>query len=184
MADVNAQESSSRRKPTRKTRKRSTRIDMTAMVDVAFLLLTFFVLTTTMNNNHIMNIVKPPKCEGEDCGLPVLDDKILTLILEENDRISYYHGMDTEELKNTDFSEKGVRKVIIDHLRRKENLCDKDEPVKGCWDPIFVIKPKKSSRFANLVDILDEMAITRAPKYALAEFTPQDSLLLASNVSR
>ena len=181
MADVNTQNSSSRKKNTRKTKRKSTRIDMTAMVDVAFLLLTFFVLTATMNSNNLMEIVKPPKCEGPDCGQDVLEDKILTLILEKDNQVSFYHGNDLDEMSTTDFSDNGVRKAILSHLNRHADLCSETDHQQGCWDPIFVIKPKKESRFANLVDILDEMAITHAPKYALAEFTREDSLLLASN---
>ena len=180
MADVNNQGSSSGKKSVRKTKRKSTKIDMTAMVDVAFLLLTFFVLTATMSDAYVMEVVKPPKCEGPDCGLPIDEEKILTLILEDNDEVSYYHGNDLEGLETTDFSDSGIRKAILTHLRRHPELCSKTENKDGCWDPIFVIKPKKESKYSNLVDILDEMAITDAKKYAIGEYTNLDSLAFAS----
>jgi biopolymer transport protein ExbD len=155
-----------------KQKKKSTRIDMTAMVDVAFLLLTFFILTTTLAQPQTMELNLPPKkddIEKEDREIRVKEDKILTLILGENDQVYYYKGVPEIDgiLEQTNYDPQGVRKVITNHNR-------------SIADPIIVIKPSETSRYKNMVDILDEMAITQSKKYAMTEVTPADSLLMAN----
>jgi hypothetical protein len=171
-----------------KTKKKSTRIDMTAMVDVAFLLLTFFVLTAVIQDYSIMALTMPPKVDKdvtrEDQTADVDEEKVVTLILDEDNKVTWYHGITNPEIKETGYDpDKGVRKVIMDHLRRYPRLCVEEKrkygkQTEGCWDPIFIIKPRYVSTYGNLVDVLDEMAITEAPKYAIDKFTEQDSLLI------
>ncbi len=162
---------------------------MTAMVDVAFLLLTFFILTTTLASPAAMEIAKPPPVDEdnpEDEPKKVEEEKILTMILGAEDEVHYYQGLSTEAtLQSTNYGPGGVRQVIVDHLNFKDNRCPKgvkaeDRP-KDCWDPIFVIKPNETSRFKNLVDVLDELRIAGATKYSYTELTPADSTLLADN---
>ena len=155
-----------------KQKKKSTRIDMTAMVDVAFLLLTFFILTTTLAQPQTMELNLPPKKDDIDVKertVEVKAEKILTLILGEEDQIYYYKGEPDQEgtLEITTYDPQGIRKVIFGHLR-------------SVRDPIVVIKPNETSRYRNVVDILDEMAITQAKKYAMTEVTSVDSLLMAN----
>jgi len=171
-----------------KTKKKSTRIDMTAMVDVAFLLLTFFVLTATMSNSAVMELTMPPKVEDEEqekeLRQKVIENKIMTIVLKEDNEIGYYIGIRDAETGEANFGttgENSIRKVIEDHLRGDGTLprCPKGaKDVSNCWDPIFVVKPKEDSKYKNLVDLLDEFAITNAPKYAIDKFTPTDSLIL------
>lgn len=172
-----------------KTKKKSTRIDMTAMVDVAFLLLTFFVLTATMSNSAVMELTMPPKVEEEqkdDLYKDILEDKIMTIVLEADDKISYYVGITNPEVLEANFGDEGeesIRNVIQKHLDGdgSQPRCETGTGariVKNCWDPIFVVKPRKVAKYRNLVDLLDEFAITDAPKYAIDEFTEKDSLLL------
>lgn len=173
-----------------KTKKKSTKIDMTAMVDVAFLLLTFFVLTATMSNSGVMELTMPPKVEEDledDLRQKIVEDKIMTLIVDNDDIVSYYVGAigPDIELKETNFSNEGLRKVILGHLNYNIVLgtqrCATGKGArvtKDCWDPIFVVKPRVTARYKNLVDLLDELAITEAPKYAIDKFTETDSLLL------
>lgn len=163
-----------------KSKKKSTKIDMTAMVDVAFLLLTFFILTTTLATPSAMELNKPPKEEKDkDNTVDVVQDKVMTLILGDNDKVHYYVGIEDPKLKTVDFSDEGIRKTVRDFIKSKPNLCRDVNNAPGCWDPIFVIKPGKKSRYKNMVDALDEMRITNAPKYALTEITPQDSSFMA-----
>lgn len=161
-----------------KSKKKSTKIDMTAMVDVAFLLLTFFVLTATMSNSTLMDLTMPPKVTNPDDVQQDVDEaKVMTIVLCANDTIKYYVGITKAEVKVTNYSPDGIRKAISDHLNRFSPLCQGDQ-VKGCWDPLFVVKPRYNSRYGNIVDILDEMAITGAKKYAIAEFAKDDSITL------
>lgn len=164
-----------------KQKKKSTKVDMTAMVDVAFLLLTFFILTTTLSSDQAMEVNKPPKVEDEEEVLKdVVEDKVMTIVLGADDKIHWWIGATDPEVKTTNYSKDGIRKAIEKHIARgKKSLCAETENAPGCWDPIFVLKPNDNSNFANMVDILDEMRITRAPKYALTEIVPADSALLA-----
>ena len=188
MADVDSSQGGGRsKKGGPKTKKKSTRIDMTAMVDVAFLLLTFFVLTATMSSNSVMDLSMPPKAdddiEEEDRRKKIIEDKIMTLVLDDNDKVTYYVGITEPEIEETNFSNDGLRKVILSHMHQGGGgapLCVEVNNAPGCWDPIFVIKARPESRYKNLVDLLDELAITKAPKYAIDEFTPQDSLFIAT----
>lgn len=166
-----------------KAKKKSTRIDMTAMVDVAFLLLTFFVLTSTMAKPSMMVLSVPPKRPDDTSStkIEMKESKFLTLILGKKDKVHYYFGISEAEVKTTNYGVEGVRKLIRMHLDKGKAkglpLCEGKE-TKGCWDPIIVIKPNKTSRYKNLIDILDEMKISAVPKYALTEMTPNDSTLL------
>lgn len=174
-----------------KTKKKSTKIDMTAMVDVAFLLLTFFVLTASMSSTAVMELTMPPKAdneeEEEDVRKKIIEDKIMTLVLEDNDKVSYYVGITEPEVMKSQFDNDGVRKVLLSHIAYGKTigapLCKTVNNAKGCWDPIFVIKPRVQSRYKNLVDVLDELAITQAPKYAIDKFTENDSLLLIGELT-
>ena len=177
MAEINNQ-STRNKSPSKGRRKsKSTRIDMTAMVDVAFLLLTFFVLTATLQQTNVMELVVPPPCQGEDCNVKVKEDKVLTLILEK-DELRYYFGSEIANLKTTDYSSVKVREVLTSHLNRHQNRCD-TEVGKNCWDPIFVVKPKNDCKYKQLVNLLDELAIVEAKKFAISNFTQSDSLMLA-----
>jgi len=160
-----------------KQKKKSTKVDMTAMVDVAFLLLTFFILTTTMATPQAMEVNKPPKDDKEPPE--IAESKILMMVLGEKDQIYHWQGTKEPVIKTALFSE--IRDVINGHLNKFPNRCKPGEDFKTirCWDPIFVIKPSKTCRYKNLVDILDEMKISGAKKYALGDFTPADSTLLA-----
>ncbi|MEZ4847925.1 MAG: hypothetical protein R3B93_04745 [Bacteroidia bacterium] len=111
----------------------------------------------------------------------------MTLVLDDNDIVKYYVGITEPDVQEAYFDNDGVRKVIIGHLlygqRELGQARCKGKNVEGCWDPIFVIKPRNQSRYKNLVDLLDELAITEAPKYAIDKFTAQDSLLLTGELT-
>jgi biopolymer transport protein ExbD len=153
---------------------------MTAMVDVAFLLLTFFVLTATMTNSAMMELTLPPKEAEEDPDgkVKVDEKKIMTLILTSGDTVIYFVGITEPEIKYATFGEDGVRKILLEHLNRERPLCKQVDNAKGCWDPIFLVKPKKDCRYKNVVDLLDELAITEAPKFAMVKYADSDSLFL------
>jgi len=170
-----------------KTKKKSTKIDMTAMVDVAFLLLTFFVLTAVIQDYSIMALTMPPKDDNidrEDLEADVDEEKVVTIILGEKDTVHYFHRITDVDVEYTNYDpEKGIAKVIQDHIRRYPKLCREEkekygQETEGCWDPIFVIKAKKQSTYKNLVDVLDEMSIQGAPKYAIDRLSVRDSLIL------
>jgi biopolymer transport protein ExbD len=127
-------------------KKVSTRVDMTPMVDLAFLLVTFFMLTTTFNKPQTMEVNMPEKNQKNET-MKVKESKTTTIVLAENDKVYYYTGVENPEVKLTNFSESGLRKVLL-------------EKVKTIQDPIIIIKAKKEAKYKNVVDVIDEMAIT------------------------
>lgn len=156
----------------KRAKKMSTKIDMTPMVDLAFLLLTFFMLTTTFNKPQTMEINMPDKTKvPDDEQTKVKESEALTIILGKNDVVYYYQGLnngvDPVELKTTDYSDKGIRSVLLDLGNRIPKLT-------------VLIKPVKTSRYKNIVDILDEMNITNTRRYALVEMNDADAKLLAT----
>ena len=128
------------------------------MVDLAFLLVTFFMLTTTFSKPTAMNLNMPEPGKGQ----PVPESRTTTIVLGEKDQLFYYTGLEAPEIRQTDYSANGIRKVINDRLRTVP---------KG---PIFIIKAMNESRYQNMVDILDEMLITGAQTYSMVDITPPD----------
>jgi len=148
-----------------RSKKQSTKIDMTPMVDLAFLLLTFFMLTTTFNKPQTMEIIMPEKPKEEEDQPLVNEKKVVTLLLSKDDKIYYYQGITDPPVEITNFSKDGIRKILLDY-----NAQIKDMTV--------LIKPADNSRYKNLVDILDEMNITNIKRYAIVDFTPTDGNLI------
>ncbi len=99
----------------KRAKKASTRIDMTPMVDLAFLLLTFFVLTSTFSKPTTMEIIMPVKDDNDTAKIKV--KKVVTFLLAENDKIYYYQGVldSTVAMNETSYDDtKGVRKILLD----------------------------------------------------------------------
>jgi len=132
-------------------KKVSTKVDMTPMVDLAFLLITFFMLTTTFSKPKAMEVNMPDKVTDPKDVVKVKESLTTTFVLGEGDKIYYYSGVDNQVVNQTDFSENGLRKFVLSDIKSKVlNFGN---------DPVYIIKPSKKSRYKNVVDILDEMAI-------------------------
>jgi biopolymer transport protein ExbD len=99
-----------------RTKKRSTKIDMTPMVDLAFLLLTFFILTTTFNDPYVIPLPMP---DGPQT--PMNDKNILNVVLAENNKVYWWDGLDGE-VQSTDYSTKGIREVLQSHTTKNSKL--------------------------------------------------------------
>lgn len=141
------------------------RLDMTAMVDVAFLLLTFFVLSASLQSISQIEMSFPP--QDVDAGtLKVAENKMLTLILDKDFRVYHFEGVAENGIHESEFSTEGIRSLLQNHLKKE--------------DPIVVIKPKKESSYGRLVDTIDELIITGHKKYVIAPYTEADQLALES----
>lgn len=148
-----------------RAKRSSTRIDMTPMVDLAFLLLTFFVMTTTLNKPQAMQINMPDKPKENDEQPEVNEKNVLTLVLGENDKIYWYMGITDPKVEVTDFSATGIRKVLLEKKAELPKL-------------IVLIKSLDEARYKNMVDIMDEMNISTVQRFALVEITPVDKDLV------
>ena len=88
----------------KRSKKMSTRVDLTPMVDLGFLLITFFMLTTTLAKPQIMALVMPEKDIKKEDVEPVKESKVLTLMLGANDKVYWYEGITEPKLDSTDYS--------------------------------------------------------------------------------
>lgn len=165
----------------KKGKKLSTRVDLTPMVDLGFLLITFFMFTTTLSKPKTMEINMPYKDENltEEDETKIKESTALTVLLSQKHRVYYYEGMATDpevppNVLVTGFKpEKGIRDVIIDKKKKVEDL--KRSGALGEKDKTTVlIKPDTNSTYEDLVNILDEMAINDIRVYAIVDITDVD----------
>lgn len=138
------------------------------MVDLAFLLLTFFILTTTFNKPKTMEVNMPDKVQDESEQTKINDQDILNLILSENNKIYWYIGLEPP-VHETNYSAKGVRKVLLEQNQLNPKL-------------MVLIKPEDSARYENMVDILDEMEITNTKRYAIVDYTDDDKKIITAGL--
>jgi len=165
----------------KKGKKLSTRIDLTPMVDLGFLLITFFMFTTTLAKPKTMEINMPykdPNMKEEDQN-KIKESVALTVLLSKNHTVYYYEGMATDptkppDLKRTTFAAKdGIRDEII--KKKKEVDAMKQAGGLGPKDQMTVlIKPDTTSTYSDLVNMLDEMNINDVRVYAIIDITDVD----------
>ena len=170
MAELEQKESGKKGKKKKSRKKMSTRIDLTPMVDLGFLLVTFFMLTTTFSKPQTMEINMPVKPKDEvttEDENAVKASKALTLIIGGENKIFWYQGLPGEENLpvETNFSADGIRKVLVE----KNNTIQ---------EMVVLIKPTDEANYKNVVDILDEMNISNIKRYALVDIAPIDLELI------
>lgn len=206
MAEIIQNEDGGKKKGKKRAKKHSTHIDMTPMVDLACLLLTFFMLTTAFSKPKVMEVVFPDK--DDKTPPPKIDDsRALNIILDQGDIIYWYKGLADPNkpplpaLTKTDFSKDGIRKVL---LNRNKDLFTKielfnDSIITGKKPylardsvqkeikrmkredrvgPMVLIKANDKIRYADMVDIIDEMAITGIAHYAIVDITPTEKKMI------
>lgn len=154
-----------------RSKKMSTRVDLTPMVDLAFLLISFFMLTTTMNKPKAMELNMPKKVT-EEVKTEVGECQVMNILLDTLDQVWYYEGLQVAGLQKTTFSgDDGIRKEILKMIKKVPNECPLTS--KGNKrDAIVLIKMMQGARYKNMVDILDEMDITDCKIYAIQEPDP------------
>lgn len=145
----------------KKSKKKSTRVDLTPMVDLGFLLITFFIFTTTVSQPTSMNLNMPKDTKDPNLDTKVKESGSLTLLLGKQNVIYYYYGNDPATMQTTGY--KNVRDIIL-----KKKL---STPAN---DLFIIIKPDKDATYKNAVDILDEMDINDIPRYAMVDPTPDE----------
>ncbi len=136
-----------------RSKKQSTKVDLTAMVDLAFLLITFFMLTTSLSKPLAMDIAKPDKDEkNKDNKLELRESQTMTILLGKNNKLAWYMGLAGKSTPTIE----GYTDVRASLLKNKKAV--KDATGK---DIIVVIKPTDGSTYKNFVDIMDELNITK-----------------------
>jgi biopolymer transport protein ExbD len=165
-----------------RSKKSNSKVDLTAMVDLAFLLITFFMLTTTLSKPQSMSLGLPDKDDKNEpqTNIKVDENRTMTILLGDNNKMTFYMGLLATPIagpKDIAFGKEGIRKELFS---RKKSVLEystaKGKPGNGI---IVIIKPSKKSNYRNLVDILDEMAIVGVPTYAIVnDFAPEERKLL------
>ena len=174
----------------KKAKKLSTRVDMTPMVDLGFLLITFFIFTATMNEPTAMDLNMPKDTDKEDEQTKTKQSGALTVMLGKDNKVFYYEGELTNENASQIFQQttfKGIRDEIIKKKNaviasyRTDPACEEKAKKEGkrvsdCKQQDFfvVIKPTEDATYKNAVDILDEMTINDVKRYALMKISPTE----------
>ena len=166
MAELNTSDNN---KSSMRSKKKALRVDLTAMVDLAFLLITFFILTTTLQKPKTMELDMP--VAGPPMGTAA--SRTLTVLLGADSKASWYMGeIDKPTIGPlvVTLNKQGIRKVLLEQSSRiKKELGE---------DMIVLIKPSDQSIYENVVGIMDELNITNNKIRAIADITPADVAML------
>ncbi|MGS0747723.1 ExbD/TolR family protein [Halpernia sp. GG3] len=178
MAEVQVKEDSGKGGKVR-SKKQNSRVDMTPMVDLGFLLITFFMFTTTFSKPNVMDLGLPakPKKDQIDPKTEIKLSNSISLILGEGNRV-FWHQQDNtsltpETLNETSYDREGIRKVVEQAKARADNPA------------IFtvIIKPTNEAVYKNFVDVLDEMAITKNDKYGVTDIKPWEKAIYKTKLA-
>jgi len=192
----------------RRPKKHGTHIDMTPMVDLMCLLITFFMLTTAFNKPKVMVITMPEKDNKEDPkdATKISAERTLNILLTAKDEVFYYMGIADPKkpplptIVKTDFSKDGIRKILLIKNRdlftkiaeyRDKRITGKivvadttaDNEIKRLkkedkHGPIVLIKADSKAKYKDIVNIIDEMAICNVASYAIVDMSPVELEML------
>ncbi len=161
-----------------RSKKASTRIDLTAMVDLAFLLITFFMLTTTLAKKKEMDLAMPDNSHLE-VQLPVAATRSMTILLGSHNKIEWYMGEAGKTPPTLDnYGKDGLRKALIENSKKVVETHGTDPKTNFM---IVLIKPSDKSSYENLVTTLDEMSIVNIQSYAITKLLPMEVEELKKN---
>jgi biopolymer transport protein ExbD len=172
-------------------KKMNCRVDFTPMVDMNMLLITFFMLCTSLSKPQTMEITMPSNDKNitDQQRSKVKASQAITILLADHDRVFYYIGLPSDaknSIKESNYKADGIRKVLLDHnidaniaaikLKQQKDLMKITQQqyqtqldvIKGGKDtPTVVIKALDTSSYKNLIDALDEMQICNIGKYVI-----------------
>jgi biopolymer transport protein ExbD len=204
MAEVSQDSGSHKKGGKKRSKKATTRIDFTPMVDLGFLLITFFMLATSLIKQQTMEITMPSdKKVSEENQTVAKASQAVTLILAKNDRVFYYFGQPTAAgVTETDYSGSGLRKVLleknyeiaaqVEELKQEKAKTKMDDEAyrkklseikSGKNAPVVRIMATDDASYKNLVDALDEMNISSISRYAIVDLDSLDSELIRGRVN-
>jgi biopolymer transport protein ExbD len=185
-----------------KPKKLSTRVDFTPMCDLGFLLITFFMLSTSMNKPQTMELSLPSKDKvTEEEQSKIKESTAITIILGKEDKLYYYFGIGTEEAApeviETTYAPDGIRKMLLERnlevatqIRKlkdqfaNESISEEElrkrssEAKDNKMAPVVMIKSSDEATYKNMVDILDEMQICSIGRFAMVDITDYDKVLV------
>ena len=168
-----------------RSKKQNSKVDLTAMVDLAFLLITFFMLTTSLSKPQSMSLGLPDKEEDptKNNDIKVDENRTMTVMMGADNKLVYYMGLLENPIsgpKEIAYGKGGIREQLI--KSKKEVLAYSTAKGKPDQGMIVIIKPSKKSNYKNVIDVLDEMAIVDVPTYTIVnDFSPEETKLLEGN---
>lgn len=188
-----------------KQKKMNVRVDFTPMVDMMMLLITFFMLCTTLSKPQTMEISMPSNDKNikDDDRSQVKASQAITILLDANDKIYYFEGIpnynDPHFLKETSYGADGIRAILIRKnafaVQQKKDLDQKKllrkindaqyskmlSDIKSAKQtPTVIIKATDQANYKNLVDALDEMQICSIGKYVIDVMKSSDKQLITN----
>ena len=177
MAEVQVKDSGAKGGKVR-SKKQVPHVDLTPMVDLAFLLITFFMLVTTFNKPNVMDLGLPakPKDPKQQPDTEIDLTNSISLIIGKDNKIFYHQldqaGLNVQTLQETNFDREGIRQVIE---QAKARAKDKTKFT-------VIIKPTDDAIYKNFVDMLDEMAITKNEIYGVTDVKPWEEAIYKQKV--
>jgi len=170
----------------KKGKKLSTRVDLTPMVDLGFLLITFFIFTTTMSQPTALKLLLPDDKVKPEEQNKANESGALTILMGADNHIYYYEGQlkpDASNFLSASYNgENSIRDVIMKKKAYVRSIAqDPNDPE---HDLVVVIKPSQYCTYKNVIDILDEMSINVVKKFALVDiFDTEEQLIKISDAS-
>ena len=152
----------------KKQTRKDARVDMTPMVDLGFLLITFFIFTTTINSPKAFKLNVPDDSAKEEEKNEAKASGAFTVLLSKDNHVYYYEGQLTSDGSN--FKSSSFKEIRAEILKKKANTPEKDL--------VVIIKPDETSVYKNVVDMLDEMQIADIKRYAVVDIFPGEVELI------
>jgi biopolymer transport protein ExbD len=176
MAEITTQAGNTRTRGGRRSKKLSTRIDLTPMVDLGFLLITFFIFTATMSLPHVTKLIMPADGPPAELG----NTAALTVVPVAGNKLFYYNGDLQEALRTGSF---GTIKTaaIGDIIRQKQAAMDRSYKG-GRKEMMLLIKPSADANYGNVVALLDETLINDVKRYAIVDLTKEEKAQFSSKI--
>ena len=205
MAEIQSNEGGGKKKGGSKQKKISVHVDFTPMVDMNMLLITFFMLCTSLSKPQTMEISMPTNKDTDVTNQSAVKaSQAITVLLTGKDSIFYYEGQpnykDYKTLKVTSYKPDGLRGFLLKRnveavakindlklkkLNRQISEIDFTKQVSeiknGKKTPTVIIKATDQATYKNLIDALDEMSICSIGKYVIDKITPGDKLLIKNS---
>ena len=155
----------------KKAKKVSTRVDLTPMVDLGFLLITFFIFTTTMSQPTAMNLFLPKDTDKPEEQNKAKESGALTLLIGKNSAVYYYEGQLAVDASQNNFKSSTMKQIRDVIINKKRSIADEK-------DFVVVLKPNEDATYKDVIDILDEMIINDVKRYALVDISDVENQLI------
>ncbi|NGF55348.1 biopolymer transporter ExbD [Parapedobacter sp. SGR-10] len=174
MAELNQQPSNTGNRKQR-VRKAAPKVDLTAMVDLAFLLITFFMLTTSLNKPHSLDVAMPDNTIENTQDMD--ERRVVSLLIGEG-KVSWYQGGFDRPIKNPEFIEFGSTDLRHTLVKMKSQIPQMAEGK----DMVVLVKPSKQARAGDIINALDEIKISGVKRYLISKISHAEEDMVIRSV--